>query len=266
MYTVFPKLVGDEQSKVFKSDGGVLFNFQHGVLIEVPPGAVKEGESVKMKVYIAVPDKRMDLCSEWGRLYPVSLPVVVVTDPPGHIFLKPIKLRIPHCGVYEPNWQPQNIAVLTSSFDLPLKSQLEFRRLPEDAIEVKDRHVVIRLFNFSWFWVFTEKAVFSRQCTVALYTPSDQYIRQTQDRFHAKIFVFPKLHFCSSVRTGLHCTCLTDCDYWDVHSTIVMFAMPCMVVRVCAMLMPLCLSLLPTACYFHSTVLIPTTYFSSANT
>ena len=199
--TVNPKFFGAAQSKVFSSDGGALFDFEHGVLLEIPKGAIGKGRNVRVAVQVAAPDKRMDLSSNWGRVYPIGLPVFVDTDPRGYGFLQPVKLRVPHCGVFEPNWQPRNIVVLSAGAYLPLRSQMVFERLPEDQFEVTDSHVIIQSFKFSWFWVFTESTVLSRQCTVALYTLSDEAARQVRDTLHVTMAVFPNLHLYYSVRS-----------------------------------------------------------------
>ena len=186
---------------MFGNDGGTLFDFEHGVHVELPPGAVEQDCDVRMMVQVTAIDKRMDLSNgEWSRVYPIGLPVFVQTEPRGYRFHQPVKLRIPHCGVYESNWHPRNIAVFTASASVPLTSQLVFERSPQDQFEVTDSHVVIiQSFKFSWFWVFTEGAVLSRQCTVALYTPSDEAARQAQDTIHVKMSVFPSLHLYSAV-------------------------------------------------------------------
>ena len=188
---------------MFSSDGGTLFDFEHGVLIELPPGAVEQGRNVTVTIQVAASDKRMDLSSNWGRVYPIGLPVFVDTDPRGYGFHQPVKLRIPHCGVFEPNWQPRNIVVLTAKAYVPLRSQLVFERLPEDQFEVTDSYVIIQSFKFSWFWVFTESTVLSRQCTVALYTPSDEAATQARDMIHVTMAIFPNLHLYYAVRLSL---------------------------------------------------------------
>ena len=81
---------------------------------------------MKVSVQVAALDKRMDLSSrEWG---PIGLPVFVQTEPRDYRFHQPVKLRIPHCGVYESN---RNIAVFTATASVPLRSQLVFDRLPQ---------------------------------------------------------------------------------------------------------------------------------------
>jgi hypothetical protein len=191
---VNPKFFGATQSKAFGGDGGTLFDFEHGVLVEVPPGAVERGCNVTVSIEVASLDRRMDLSDNWGRIYPVGLPVFIDTDPRGYGFRQLVKIRLPHCGVFEPNWQPRNIAVLTAKGSVPLRSQLVFERLPEDQFEVTDSYVIIRSSKFSWFWVFTESTVLSRQCTVALYTVSDEAARQTKATLHVMMAVFPNLH------------------------------------------------------------------------
>ena len=198
--TVNPKFFGAAQSKAFSSDGGTLFDFEHGLLVEIPAGAVEQGRNVRVMIQVAAPDKRMDLSNNWGRVYPIGFPVFVNTDPRGYGFLQPVKLRVPHCGVFENNWQPRNIAVLTARASLPLRSRLVFERLPEDQFEVTDSYVIIRSFKFSWFWVFTESTVLSRQCAVALYTPSDDAARTVRDTLHVTMAIFPNLHLYYAVR------------------------------------------------------------------
>jgi hypothetical protein len=191
---VHPRFLGSTLTKVFSSDGGTLFDFEHGVILEVPPGAVERGHNVRVRVQVAAPDKRMDLSSNWGHVYPIGLPVFVDTEPRGYGFHQPIRARLPHCGVFEPNWHPRNITVLTAKGYLPLGSQLVFERLPDDQFEVTDSYVTIQSFKFSWFWVFTESTVLSRQCTVALYTLSDNAARQARDTLHVTLVIVPNLH------------------------------------------------------------------------
>jgi hypothetical protein len=194
LFAVHPRFLGSTLTKVFSSDGGTLFDFEHGVILEVPPGAVERGHNVRVRVQVAAPDKRMDLSSNWGHVYPIGLPVFVDTEPRGYGFHQPIRARLPHCGVFEPNWHPRNITVLTAKGYLPLGSQLVFERLPDDQFEVTDSYVTIQSFKFSWFWVFTESTVLSRQCTVALYTLSDNAARQARDTLHVTLVIVPNLH------------------------------------------------------------------------
>jgi hypothetical protein len=200
---IHPNFLGVEQSELFGNDGGTLSDFEHAALVIVPQGAIEQGYKVKVKLRAAAPDRRMDLSNNWGQVLPVGLPVVLEINPICHGFKKSVKLRLPHCGVYEQN--SHNIVVLAAKTDMPMTSQLVFDRLPIDQLEVTDYYVTISIQSavISWFWVFTESDVRSRHCAAAIYTLSDEAARQTQDSIDIKMAIFPNLHMYYMVRLSL---------------------------------------------------------------
>jgi ankyrin repeat protein len=190
-----PKFLDGPQSKEFNELGGTLFDWRHGVLIEVPRGAVAEGQTVKVTVGVTAVDRRMDLCNEWGKICPVGMPVFVQTVPNGYQFKQPIKLRFPHSGVYDTNMQPCNIIVLSAPVVTMhgSKGPFHFHRL-QDHVHVDDNHVTVETLKFSSFWAFTDSRVQSRRCMVAIYSQTDKAARQANVCVPVKIAVLPNLH------------------------------------------------------------------------
>ena len=196
-----PQVLGQLVSKEFTNKGGSLFSFCHGVLLTVPPGSVRDTDRVRITIKVQQSSMKMDLGCEWGRLLPIGHPVLVQTEPRGYKFSKPVKLRIPHCGVYEPNKEDGGISVMTAGL-LEEKHPTVFQRMASDQLKASDNYVLLHSLQLSWFWVFTESSVYSRQCAVSLYSPSDTEARENQE-FDLKLAIYPNLHFFATVRANM---------------------------------------------------------------
>ena len=78
----------------FDTKGGRYFNQDHGIGLNIPPGAVPEGDHVTIEIGASL---SCPITFPSGTRPVSPMLFVCVVDNPNYQFLKPVKLRLPHC-------------------------------------------------------------------------------------------------------------------------------------------------------------------------
>jgi hypothetical protein len=174
-------------------NGGHLLERTTGVFISVPEYAVKTADAVTITLTVFKPNIRMDFGPDDLRL--ISHPILIETNPPAYSFLKPVQVRLPHCGV--PKTKQKEVAghvkLLTAPSTTDDKAPIQFEYLSHGDFVTEDRYLKFDVNHFSWFCALIFNLVTWGQCIASVHYPSSVDLSQFS-QFQIRLLCYPNLH------------------------------------------------------------------------
>ena len=160
-------------------------------MVDVPKGAIDDGEEVEIQIKECVPTIRMDVGDD--NLVPIGDPILIETNPPGFVFHKMVTFRIPHCGPTSHKAPKGEINVLTASHDEDdRRTTTSFHKLSVTEFDVYDRYIGMEASHFSFFWAFIYNVMTWGECVASVYSPPPPVVNASKE-FQIQLLIHPNL-------------------------------------------------------------------------
>eukprot|EP00118_Oscarella_pearsei_P002249 m.9976 g.9976 ORF g.9976 m.9976 type:complete len:920 (+) comp21788_c0_seq1:233-2992(+) len=175
----------------FGSEGGKLVDPRSGVVVEIPEEAINEGEQVAIQIKVCTPNLRMDVGDD--NLVMIGDPILIETTPPGYVFAKNVKFRIPHCGPTSSKAAKGQIHVLTAPHNPERKNAtISFHKLSITEFDVSPRYIHMEASHFSFFWAFIYNVMTWGECVASVYCPPAESVTNST-KIQLQLLVHPNL-------------------------------------------------------------------------
>ncbi|XP_038072325.1 uncharacterized protein LOC119740917 isoform X2 [Patiria miniata] len=167
--------------------GGKLELFNGEISLEIPPGALREGQVEDITLSVDWNDKHVPPL----RLSDMNVAPVVQCGPTGLQFNKPVQLKLPHCAVIPDN-KHCKMTVHCSKTKEGETPQWNRISKPEDsdmAVECQDGCFILSVCHFTSFAVTLESGeeIFAKEI---MFVPYGQEISTLQDDQEIRIYLY----------------------------------------------------------------------------
>lgn len=181
--------------------GAHLFERKTGVFISIPEYAVKDEDTVTVKLTVCEPNVRMDFGSDDLRL--ISDPILVETTPPGYSFSKPVQIKLPHCGLVNKQRKVAGeVKLLTAPATSDEQSPIQFDYVSVADFTSEERCLRFQVHHFSWFCALIYNLVTWGECVASVHYPAELTVGHLP-QLQLRLLCYPNLHIYAMVSPTL---------------------------------------------------------------